>query len=195
MPPPGTSIRPADHADLTAVADIYTHYVRHSVATFDETPRPADDWERLLDGLTARGLPFLVAELSGAVAGYAYAAPWRTKPAYQYTVEDTIYLAPDATGRGLGAALLDLLITETARAGGRQMIAVIADTGSTASTALHRRHGFTDAGRLTAVGYKHDRWVDTALMQRPLLTPPPGRPHPPGPPSSSHAPSGTPARP
>ncbi|QLH22787.1 GNAT family N-acetyltransferase [Streptomyces sp. Rer75] len=170
---PGTAIRPAGHADLKAVADIYTHYVRHSVITFDETPRSAADWEQLLGDLTVRGLPFLVAELSGDVVGFAYAAPWRPKPAYRYTVEDTIYLAPDATGRGLGSALLSRLIADAERAGKRTMIAVIADTGgdgtgSDASTALHRRFGFTDAGRLTAVGRKHGRWVDTALLQRPL---------------------------
>ncbi|WP_055547134.1 GNAT family N-acetyltransferase [Streptomyces sp. NBRC 110028] len=173
MSPSGAAIRPASHADLKAVADIYTHYVRHSVITFDETPRSATDWEQLLGSLTVRGLPFLVAELSGAVAGYAYAAPWRPKPAYQYTVEDTIYLAPDATGQGLGTALLGGLIDETARAGKRRMIAVIADTGgdgtgSDASTALHRRFGFSEAGRLTAVGHKHGRWVDTMLLQRSL---------------------------
>ncbi len=102
------------------------------------------------------------------MAGYAYAGPWRPKPAYQHTVEDTIYLAPDVTGQGLGTALLDSLITETTRAGRRRMIAVIADTGSDASAALHRRFGFTDAGRLTAVGHKHGRWIDTLLLQRPL---------------------------
>lgn len=185
---PGTAIRPAGHADLKAVADIYTHYVRHSVITFDETPRSAADWEQLLGDLTARGLPFLVAERSGEVAGFAYAAPWRPKPAYRYTVEDTIYLAPDATGQGLGSALLGRLIAEAGRAGKRTMIAVIADTGdgttgdgtsgdgtgSDASTALHRRFGFTDAGRLTAVGHKHGRWVDTTLLQRPLSAQEPG---------------------
>ncbi|MEU5613046.1 N-acetyltransferase family protein [Streptomyces sparsogenes] len=165
---PEATIRPAVRADLKAVADIYAHYVRHTVATFDQTPRSTADWERRLDELTAHGLPFLVAELSGAVAGFAYAGPWRTKPAYRYTVEDTIYLAPDATGRGLGSALLGPLITEAGRAGRRRMIAVIADTGSEASAALHRRFGFTDAGRLTAVGHKHGRWIDTLLMQRPL---------------------------
>jgi L-amino acid N-acyltransferase YncA len=101
-----TAVRPAERADLKAVSDIYAHYVHHSVATFDSAPRPAADWQRLLDDLAAHGLPFLVAEVSGSVAGFAYAAPWRTKPAYRYTVENTIYLAPEATGRGLGAALL-----------------------------------------------------------------------------------------
>lgn len=168
MAVPSAIIRPVARADLKTVADIYAHYVLQTVITFDRTPPTVADWEQRLDDLTGRGLPFLVTELSGTVAGYAYAGPWRPKPAYQHTVEDTIYLAPDVTGRGLGTALLDSLITETTRAGRRRMIAVIADTGSDASAALHRRFGFTDAGRLTAVGRKHGRWIDTLLLQRPL---------------------------
>lgn len=162
------TIRPAVHADLKAVADIYAHYVRHTVTTFDETPRPVAGWEQRLDDLTALGLPFLVADESGTVTGFAYAAPWRPRPAYLGTVEDTVYVAPDATGRGLGSALLGQLITATAEAGKRRMIAVIADSGSDASAALHRRFGFTDVGLLTAVGHKHGRWIDTLLMQRAL---------------------------
>lgn len=102
------------------------------------------------------------------VAGYAYATPWRPRPAYRFTVEDSIYLAPDATGKGLGSALLGPLVEAAARAGKRRMIAVVADTGSDASVALHRRFGFTDAGRLTAVGHKHSRWIDTQLMEKEL---------------------------
>jgi len=161
-------IRPATAEDLDAVAGIYAHYVRHTVATFEETPPGVGDWERRLADLAGRDLPFLVAECSGAVAGFAYAAPWRPKPAYRYTVENTIYLDPGATGRGLGAALLDALVTECARAGMRRMIAVISDTGDGASLALHRRFGFTDAGRLVEVGRKHGRWIDTYLLQREL---------------------------
>ncbi|MCO6005647.1 GNAT family N-acetyltransferase [Actinoallomurus purpureus] len=160
------TIRAAAPADLGTVADIYAHYVRDTVITFDETPPAVADWRRRLDDLTGRGLPFLVAEVAGEPAGYAYAAPWRPKPAYRYSVEDTIYLAPDRTGQGLGGALLGALVTECARAGVHQMIAVIADAGVDASVALHRRFGFTDAGRLTDVGYKHGRWIDTLLMQR-----------------------------
>ncbi|MFI2205658.1 GNAT family N-acetyltransferase [Streptomyces sp. NPDC020192] len=170
MTAPQPAVRPATPSDLKAVADIYTHYVRHSVATFEGIPPTAAAWEGRLDDLTARKLPFLVAESDGAVAGFAYASPWRPKPAYRNTVEDTLYLAPDATGRGLGTALLEAVITESARAGMRQMIAVIADTGSDASRALHRRFGFTDAGHLVQVGYKHGRWIDTFLMQRALTT-------------------------
>jgi phosphinothricin acetyltransferase len=166
--PGGIVVRKAVPEDLKPVADIYAHYVRQTVATFEENPPTVADWERRLDELTARGLPFLVTELSGEVAGYAYAGPWRPKPAYRYAVEDSIYLAPDATGRGLGAALLGALVTESAQAGMRQMIAVIADAGSDASAALHRRFGFTDVGHLTQVGHKHGRWVGTLLLQRDL---------------------------
>ncbi|GGZ86524.1 GNAT family N-acetyltransferase [Streptomyces bluensis] len=161
-------IRPATSRDPGAVADIYAHYVLHTVATFETTVPSVADWERRLDDLTGRGLPFVVAELSGQVAGFAYAAPWRPKPAYCHTVEDTIYLAPSAIGRGLGTALLREVIAGAAHAGVRQMIAVIADTGSDASAALHRRCGFTEAGRLTGVGRKQGRWIDTLLLQRDL---------------------------
>ncbi|MEU4890894.1 N-acetyltransferase family protein [Streptomyces sp. NPDC044780] len=167
-------IRDATHADLGAVAAIYAHYVTETVATFEEIPPTDDDWARRLTELTGRGLPFLVAEVPEdtglTVAGYAYAGPWRPKPAYRHTVEDSIYLAPGRTGAGLGAALLDALLTRCATAGVRQVVAVIADTGSDASAALHRRFGFTPAGRLAGVGRKHGRWIDTHLMQRDLTT-------------------------
>lgn len=168
MTTPDATIRPATPGDLAAVAEIYAHYVTETVITFDQAPPAVADWRRRLDELAARGLPFLVADVSGAVAGYAYAGQWRPKPAYRYTVEDSIYLAPGSTGRGLGGALLGPLLTRCARAGMREVIAVIADTGSDASAALHRRFGFTDAGRLARVGYKHGRAVDTVLMQRTL---------------------------
>ncbi|MFB7505974.1 GNAT family N-acetyltransferase [Streptomyces broussonetiae] len=170
MTAPQAVIRPATPCDLKAVACICAHYVRHSVATFEEIPPTVAHWEGRLEELTERNLPFLVAESDGAAVGFAHASPWRAKPAYRHTVEDTIYLAPDATGRGLGAALLEAVIAESARAGMRQMIAVIADTGSDASRSLHRRFGFTDSGRLREVGHKHGRWIDTFLMQRALTT-------------------------
>jgi phosphinothricin acetyltransferase len=162
------TVRPAAPADLEAVAGIFAHYVTGSVVTFEEVPPTAADWRRRYDDLAERGLPFLVAEVGAEVAGYAYAAPWRPKPAYRHTVEDTVYLAPGHTGRGVGSALLTGLLRACERAGIRQVVAVIADTGSDASAALHRRHGFTPAGRLTGVGHKHGRWVDTVLMQRVL---------------------------
>ncbi|TMR20954.1 N-acetyltransferase family protein [Nonomuraea turkmeniaca] len=168
MAPPQAVIRPAVPADLKAVAEINAHYVTNTVITFEETPPTVDDWHRKLADLTGRGLPFLIADLSGEVAGYAYVGPWRPKPAYRNTVEDTIYLSPEHTGRGLGGALLGELVSRSIAAGPRRMIAVIADTGDGHSIALHRRFGFTEAGRLTEVGYKHGRWIDTTLMQRPL---------------------------
>ncbi|MEV0626238.1 GNAT family N-acetyltransferase [Nonomuraea wenchangensis] len=161
-------IRAAVPADLAAVTAINAHYVANTVITFEETPPTVADWQARLADLTARGFPFLVAEVGGEVAGYAYAGPWRPKPAYRHTVEDSIYLAPGHSGRGLGGALLGALIDGATAAGLRRMIAVIADAGDDRSIALHRRHGFTEAGRLTEVGFKLGRWVDTTLMERPL---------------------------
>jgi phosphinothricin acetyltransferase len=162
-------VRPAAPADADQVAAIFAHYVTTSVATFEEVPPTAADWRRRLGALAAANLPFLVAEERvGTVCGFAYASPWRPKPAYRHTVEDTVYLSPGHTGRGLGSALLSGLLAGCTDAGTRQVIAVIADTGSDASAALHRRFGFTEAGRLSGVGRKHGRWIDTVLMQRTL---------------------------
>jgi L-amino acid N-acyltransferase YncA len=161
-------IRPATPEDLDEVARIFAHYVTSSLTTFEETAPTVPDWRRRLDELDVRGLPFLVAEACGEVVGYAYASPWRAKPAYRHTAEDSIYLAPAWTGKGLGRALLDSLLTRCAAAGVRQVIAVIADTGEEASAALHRACGFAEVGRLGRVGYKHGRWLDTVLMQRDL---------------------------
>lgn len=163
-------VGPAIPADLERVADIFAHYVRNTAVTFEETPPTVTDWHRRLDDLAGLGLPFLVARTGREVAGYAYASPWRRKPAYRHTVEDSVYLAADRTGQGLGRALLGLLLARCADAGVRQVIAVIADAGadSAASVALHRSFGFVDAGRLRAVGRKHGAWIDTVLMQRDL---------------------------
>lgn len=169
MTRPQPVIRPAVPADAEQVAAIFAHYVATSVATFEEVPPTAADWRRRLGALAAANLPFLVAEERvGTVCGFAYASPWRPKPAYRYTVEDTVYISPGYTGRGLGSALLAGLLAGCAEAGAHQVIAVIADTGSDASAALHRRFGFAEAGRLSGVGRKHGRWIDTVLMQREL---------------------------
>jgi L-amino acid N-acyltransferase YncA len=163
-------VRPAVPADIAQIAAIYAHYVTTSLVTFEEVPPAAADWRRRLDDLAGLNLPFLVAEAAapGSVGGYAYATPWRPKPAYRHTVEDTVYVSPAHTGLGLGGALLGALLADCERAGARQVVAVIADTGSDASVALHRRCGFWQAGRLTSVGRKHGRWIDTVLMQREL---------------------------
>jgi L-amino acid N-acyltransferase YncA len=171
---PQPVVRPAVPADAEAVAEIFAHYVVTSVATFEEVPPTAADWRRRFGELSRQHLPFLVAQgaqrvqAAGTVCGYAYASPWRPKPAYRYTVEDTVYISPGHTGRGVGSALLAGLLAGCAEAGARQVIAVIADTGSDASAALHRRFGFAEAGRLSGVGRKHGRWIDTVLMQKDL---------------------------
>ncbi len=154
--------------DLTAVARIYAHYVVHSTATFEEEPPTLEEWRRRLREIALLGLPFLVAEVDGTVLGYAYCTKWRSRPAYRHTVEDSIYVAPDAVGRGIGTALLESILTRCEALGMRQMIAVIADGEDGASVALHERHGFRYAGRLAAVGFKHGRWIDTIMMQRSL---------------------------
>jgi L-amino acid N-acyltransferase YncA len=163
-------VRPAALADAEQVAAIFAHYVATSVVTFEEVAPTAEDWRRRLDDMAGQNLPFLVAEVGGdgAICGFAYASPWRPKPAYRYTVEDTVYLSPGHTSRGIGSVLLGRLLAGCTKAGARQVIAVIADTGSDASAALHRRFGFTEAGRLSAVGRKHGRWIDTLLMQKDL---------------------------
>jgi phosphinothricin acetyltransferase len=151
------------------IAEIYAHYVDTSTVTFELTAPDEVEWARRFAEIADAGLPFLVAELDGKLAGYAYCAPWKTRPAYRQTVEDSIYLAPWAAGRGLGGLLLDELLTRSTAADIREVIAVIADTGTNgASTALHRRRGFAEIGRLTNVGFKHERWLDTLLLQRSL---------------------------
>lgn len=182
---PQPVVRAAIPADAGPVAAIFAHYVATSVATFEEVAPTAADWRQQFGELAARNLPFLVAEDGvagagvagggGSVCGFAYASPWRPKSAYRHTVEDTVYLSPGCTGRGIGSALLGTLLAGCAAAGARQVIAVIADTGNDASAALHRRFGFTQAGLLSGVGRKHGRWIDTLLMQKELESSGPAR--------------------
>ncbi|MEV3983539.1 N-acetyltransferase family protein [Nonomuraea sp. NPDC049758] len=164
-----TTIRDLTEADLPAVTAIYAHYVTGGVATFDETPPGAGEWRAKAAALAAAGLPFLVAEDSGAVTdavtGYAYLSQYRPKPAYRHSLEVSIYLAPGATGRGLGRLLLGELIRRASATDARSLIAVIADGGDPASLRLHAAFGFQEAGRLSNVGFKHGRWIDTVLMQ------------------------------
>jgi L-amino acid N-acyltransferase YncA len=164
-------VRPVRHADLGQVGEIFGWYAVNSAATFDETPRTYSFWSSHADELAGFGLPFLVAESGGVIVGYAYAGPWRRKAAYRLTVEDSVFVAPGRTGEGIGRVLLAELLTACAEAGLRQVIAVIADTGDAASVGLHRACGFTEAGRLTGVGFKQGRWVDTLLMQRTIANP------------------------
>jgi len=159
------TVRPATTADLPAIAAIYAHYVANSVATFEIDAPDVEEWARRFTAIADRDLPFLVTERDGAVAGYAYCAPWKERPAYRATVEDSVYVAPWALGAGCGAELLTALLERCRSIGVREIIAVIADSGDPASAGLHRRLGFRDAGRLVRVGHKHDRWIDTVLLQ------------------------------
>jgi L-amino acid N-acyltransferase YncA len=165
---PAVTVRPTSPDDLGAISDIYAHHVRTGVATFELTAPDLAEWLRRFDAVTSPGLPFLTATLDGQIAGYAYCAPWKGRPAYRHTVEDSIYVAPRAVGRGIGGYLLDALLVDCASAGFREVIAVIVDADAAASLALHRNRGFVDAGRLSSVGHKHGRWLDTLLLQRSL---------------------------
>ena len=164
----GVSIRPARAADAPALAAIYGHHCLHGLGTFEEVPPSADEMAGRVKAVRDRGLPYLVAELDGAVAGFAYAAPFRPRAAYRYTVEDSVYIAPDRLGRGVGKALLSRVIAECEAMGLRQMVAVIGDSANAGSVGLHRSLGFTHQGVGESVGYKFGRWVDIVWMQRAL---------------------------
>lgn len=157
-------VRDAVPADAAGVAAVFAPYVTDSVVTFETEPPAAETWAARLSA----GYPFVVLESAGEVRGYALASPWRPKPAYRHTVETTVYLAPDQAGRGQGRRLMTALLERCARAGYRQAIAVIVDSGPSASVGLHKALGFEEAGRLRNVGHKHDRWLDTVLLQREL---------------------------
>ncbi len=160
-----STIAEVTEADAEGIAAVFAPYAIDSVVTFETTPPTADQWRAKI---RERAWPFLVLADEGEVLGYALAAPWRPKPAYRFSVETTIYLAPGATGRGHGRRLLGELLERCAEAGARQAIAVIVDSGSPASRTLHLAADFTDAGVLRRVGFKHGRWLDTLLMQRDL---------------------------
>jgi len=162
------SIRSVEPRDNAAITRIYAHAVRHGTASFELEPPDEAEMARRQAALVDGGHPFLVAEIDGKVVGYAYAGPYRTRPAYRWTVEDSVYIAPEAQRRGVGRALLERLIAEAEARGFRQMIAVIGDSAQTPSIALHEGLGFHHAGTLQAVGFKFDRWLDSVLMQRPL---------------------------
>jgi phosphinothricin acetyltransferase len=161
-------IRSVEEQDAGALAAIYGHHVLRGFGTFEEVPpAPAGMLERVA-AVTCWGLPYLVAEIDGQVAGLAYAGLFRPRAAYRYTVEDSVYIAPERMGQGVGKALLGAVIAACEALGLRQMVAMIGDSGNVGSIGLHRSCGFEPAGVLPAVGYKHGRWVDVVQMRRPL---------------------------
>lgn len=161
-------IRSATPADLPAITAIYDHAVRFGTATFELTPPDLAEMTRRYEALMAGGFPYVVAESDGAIAGYAYAGPYRPRPAYRFTVENSVYLDPAAHRRGIGTLLLRDLIAACEAKGYRQMIAVIGDSANAGSIGVHRRTGFTMIGTHPHVGFKFGRWLDTVMMQRSL---------------------------
>ena len=161
-------IRPASLADIPAITAIYDHAVRHGTASFElEPPTEAEMTRRMQAALDGR-FPYLAAEIDTKLAGYAYASLYRTRPAYRFTVENSVYVAPDMHRRGVGKALLERLIEECSARGYRQMIAVIGDSDQAASIGVHKACGFEPAGNLKSIGWKFGKWLDTPLMQRAL---------------------------
>jgi len=158
-------IRPATEADLAAIAGIYEHAVRHGTATFELTPPDLAEMTRRFKALTDGDFPYFVAALDGRVVGYAYAGPYRPRPAYRFTVENSVYLEPAIHRRGIGLQLLRRLIAECEARGYRQMIAVIGDSANAGSIGVHTKCGFQMIGTHPNVGFKFGRWLDTVMMQ------------------------------
>ena len=161
-------LRAADPGDLAAIQAIYAHHVLNGLGTFEEVPPSLADMAERHAAVRSRGLPWLVAEEGGEVLGYAYAGAFRPRAAYRYTVEDSVYVAPAALGRGIGKALLQAVMADCEHLGLRQMVAVIGDQGNSASIGLHRACGFELKAVLPGLGWKFERWVDVVWMQRAL---------------------------
>jgi L-amino acid N-acyltransferase YncA len=161
-------IRPARAGDIPAITEIYAEAVKHGTASFELEPPDEAEMARRQQVLLAKNFPYIVAECAGVIAGYAYAGPYRERRAYNWCVEDSIYVAPEFHRQGIGRRLLDRLVTDSEVRGFRQMLAVIGDTANTASVAVHAVAGFRLVGTFQSIGYKHGRWLDTVLMQRVL---------------------------
>jgi len=164
----GVVVRDAAEADMETVARIYGHYVEHGLATFEEVPPTGAEMLARRSKALAIGAPYLVAEIDGEIVGYCYATPYHARAAYRHTLEDSVYVAPSLGGRGIGGALLAELIARCEAGPWRWIVAIIGDSGNSASIALHRRHGFELVGTLRSVGFKLGRWVDTPILQRVL---------------------------
>jgi L-amino acid N-acyltransferase YncA len=161
-------VREATEADAPALAAIYGDAVLHGFGTFEEEPPTPQDMDGRRRAVQEKGLPYLVAEVDGQVLGFAYAGPFRPRAAYRYTLEDSVYVSPDAKGKGVGRAVLTAVIDACEALGIRQLMAVIGDTGNLGSIGLHRALGFEQTGVGRSVGFKHGRWVDIVHMQKAL---------------------------
>jgi L-amino acid N-acyltransferase YncA len=161
-------IRPATRADMACICEIYAYYVENTVITYEEIVPDVDEMQQRFFDIQSHNMPYLVAEIDGVITGYAYASVYRTRPAYRYCVEHSIYLNQDHQGHGVGSQLMEALINSCLPTGIRQMIAVIGDTTNHASVALHEKFGFTHVGILKDSGFKFNRWIDTIIMQRPI---------------------------
>lgn len=161
-------VRDASETDMAAVQGIYQHYVLNGLATFEELPPSIEEMVSRRAAVVTANLPYLVAEEGGRIVGYSYANAYRPRPAYRYTIEDSVYVADGMGRRGIGAALLQTLISRCEAGPWRQMLAVIGNSGNAGSIVLHRRLGFQHVGAFRSVGFKLGQWVDTVLMQRAL---------------------------
>ena len=161
-------IRPATLDDIPSIRAIYAHHVALGLASFEEEAPPVEEMRRRFREIAGGGFPYLVAEFGDAVVGYGYCSLYRTRPAYRYALEDSVYVRHDSAGRGVGKAILAELIRRCEALGYRQIIAVIGDSANAASIGLHASQGFLRVGTLRSVGFKLGRWVDSVFMQRPL---------------------------
>jgi L-amino acid N-acyltransferase YncA len=162
------TIRPSRDQDLPAITAIYAHHVLHGTGTFETTPPSETEMTARRADVLAKGLPYLVAEEDGQLLGFAYCQWFKPRPAYRFSAEDSIYMHPDAAGRGLGRDLLRELTARAQACGLRKLIAVIGDSANAASIGVHRSAGFTPAGTITACGWKFERWLDIVLMEKAL---------------------------
>jgi len=162
------TLRPATAADMATITAIYLPAVLRGTASFELEPPDEAEMLRRFQAVTRAGYPYFVATLEGHVVGYAYANAYRTRPAYRFTVENSVYIAPEAQGKGVGSLLLKALIEASTAKGYRLMVAVIGDSRNQASITLHRNAGFTFCGTIHSVGYKFGRWLDSVIMELPL---------------------------
>lgn len=161
-------VRPSRDDDVGEIARIYGHHVLNGLGSFEETAPDVAEMARRRADVVGKGFPYLVAERDGRVVGYAYCSQYRPRPGYRFSVEDSIYVTPDAMRGGIGTLLLPALVEAATAYGARQMIAVIGDSANQGSIGLHARFGFRHVGTIEAVGFKRGRWVDSVIMQRAL---------------------------